>query len=134
MQRWQGKLFMKKRLIALLLTPLLLGGCASIINLTPHQQARKASGLYPVEIEFQTRQNNIRRETLKPIVQVGLESYPMRQVPMLTNRWETLVPVAADKRYVNYRVRVDYDYNSIPIPRSDSRLSPPYQLEIVEGK
>ena len=120
---------------ALLLAPLLLAGCATptnITNLTPRTSVRNADGLYPVEVEWKSRQQTMRRESIKPSVMVGNDFYPMRPAPVVKNRWETLVPVPADKEIVHYRFKFDYEYNSIPVPRSDSLLSPSYQLRIVE--
>jgi len=51
---------------------------------------------------------------------------------MLSNRWEALVPVPPDKKILNYSFKFDYLYNAIPEARADSKLSPPYQLEIIE--
>lgn len=121
--------------LGLLLAPLLLAGCATptnITNLTPRTAVRNANGLYPVEVEWKSRQQTMRRETIKPAVMIGNEFYPMRPAPLLKNRWETLIPLPVDQEYVHYRIKFDYDYNSIPVPRQDSKLSPPYQLRIVE--
>jgi hypothetical protein len=121
-----------KSLLALLMLTVALTGCTSITNLTPSQQPRNAAGLYPVEILWKSNRQNIRKETLAPIVQVGFETYPMRPANMVSNRWETLIPVPVGTNYVNYRVRMDFDYNDIPVPRRDSRLSPTFQLQIKD--
>ncbi len=121
--------------LGLLLAPLLLAGCATpsnITNLTPRTVARNANGFYPVEVEWKSRQQTMRRETIKPAVMIGTEFFPMRPAPLLKNRWETLIPVPADQEYIHYRIKFDYDYNSIPIPRHDSKLSPPYQMRVIE--
>jgi hypothetical protein len=120
------------KVLPLLLLPALLAGCTSITNLTPRQQARNAAGFYPVEMVWDSNRQAIRKETLKPTVLVGEEAYPMRPALMLKKRWETLIPVPASSNYVNYRIKVDFEYNDIPVPRPDSRLSPPYQLEIKD--
>ena len=124
---------MRNRLAALLFLPLLLTGCTSTVtNLTPRQQGRTEAGLYPIEIIWETRQKSVKHETVKPAVQIGLNFYPMKRTPMLTNRWETLIPVPTGTNFINYRVRVDYDYDAIPVARPDSRLSPLYQLQVVD--
>ena len=124
---------MRKQFTALLLAPLLLLGCSSTVtNLTPRQQTRNDAGLYPVEVIWETRQKSVKHETVKPKVQVGLNFYPMQRTPLLANRWETLIPIPVATNYVNYRVRVDFDYDSIPVARPDSRLSPLYQLQVVD--
>jgi hypothetical protein len=43
-----------------------------------------------------------------------------------------MVPVPASTNYVYYRYKFDYKYNRIPQPGESSRLSPTYQLEIVD--
>ncbi len=123
------------QLLAILLAPLLLAGCATptnVTNLTPRTSIRNADGLYPVEVEWKSRQQTMRRESIKASVMVGNDFYPMRPAPVVKNRWETLVPVPADKEFVHYRIKFDYEYNSIPVPRADSLLSPSYQLRIVD--
>lgn len=121
-----------KKLFLLLLTPLMLAGCSTITNLTPSQQTRNATGLYPIEAAWESRQQSIRHDSMKPSVMVGLDSYPMRKTSLMNNRWETLVPIPADKNALNYRFKFDFDYNTIPQPRPDSKLSPEYKLEIVD--
>ena len=122
---------MKKHFL-LLLVPLLFVGCSTITNLTPSQQPRNSTGLYPVEVKWDSRQQSIRQQSLEPSVMIGHESYSMRKTPLMKNRWETLIPVPADKNEVNYRFKFDYEYNAIPQPRPDSRLSPEYKLRIVD--
>lgn len=122
-----------KKFLLVLLTPLLFAGCSTITNLTPTQQPRNATGLYPVEAAWDSRQQSIRPDSMKPSVMVGLESYPMRKTSLMKNRWETLVPIPADKKVVNYRFKFDYQYNSIPQPLPDSKLSREYKLEILDG-
>ena len=120
-----------KRLFPLVLLPLLLAGCGTMNNLTPTQQKRSATGLYPFEVEWVSRQQSLRPESIKAYVVIDFDYYPMQLTPMLPHRWETLVPIAADKKNVNFRYKFDYEYNAIPVPANDSTLSPPYQLHIV---
>lgn len=122
-----------KKFLLLSLLPLLLAGCATTItNLTPSQQPRNALGLYPVEAAWESRQQSIRPDSFKPSVMVGLESYPMRKTPLMKNRWETLVPVPPNKNAINYRFKFDFEYNAIPQPRPNSKLSREYRLEILD--
>lgn len=121
-----------KRIFALLLLPLLLSGCSTITNLTPSQHTRNANGLYSFEVAWKSRQQSLRPETLKAFVNIGTELYPMEPVPLVANRWETVVPIPANQKNVNYRFKFEYDYYAIPVSRSDSRLSEAYQLKIVD--
>ena len=127
---------MKKASIRLLLPLLaiatLLAGCTStsITNLTPSRYPRNPNGLYPFHVELKSNQQSLRRESIKPFVVIGMDAYPMQPTAMMKHRWETLVPVAADKPVVNYKFKFDYDYNSIPIRRPNSKMSQPFQLHI----
>ena len=121
------------RVLPLCLLPLLISGCATTItNLTPTRQPRNASGFYTIEAAWDTRQQSIRPESLTPYVVVDLEAYPMRPTLGIANRWETLVPVPADKDSINYHFKVDYKYNVLGSPKSGSKLSRGYKLTIVD--
>lgn len=111
-----------------------LTGCTytSITNLTPSRYPRNADGLYPFQVEWASNQQSLQRDSLKPSVIIGMETYPLQPTPMLKNRWEALVPVPADKAVVNYRYKFDYDYLGVPARRPNSKLSAPYQLQIQE--
>jgi hypothetical protein len=124
---------MLKKLLPLLLAPLLLAGCkATLTNLTPQTRLRNPDNLYQVEVAFVSSQQSLRRDSIKPQVVVGDHFYPMRPTPLMTNRWETLIPVSPTAASVEYRYKFDFNYNSIGAPRSDSALSSPYTLRIVD--
>lgn len=121
------------KLLLLLFAALLLPGCASTItNLTASQQRRNPNGLYPVDLAWDTRQQTVRAESLTPYVVVGLEAYAMRPTSMMSNRWETVIPVPATEQFVHYHFKVDYQYNAMKQPQKGSKLSQGYTLEIVE--
>ena len=115
---------------AMLLTA--CGTTSSVTLLSPRTQTRNPQGLYPVEIEFRSNMQALKKETLKPYLQVDDQNYPMRRTPRLEHRWETLLPVPAGTNAVIYRVKVDFEYNAIPAARPDSVLAGPYQLQIRE--
>ena len=124
---------MMKKLLPVLLLPLLLSGCTSVLtNLTPHQQVRNANNLYPVEVSLVSRQQTLRWDSIHPQIVVGTEFYPMRPTVMMTNRWEGLVPVPADKDMVHYRYKFDFQYNAMGNSKSDSALSQEYILRITD--
>src|SRR4051794_35034113 len=80
---------LKKTLPFLLLA--LLAGCATqVTTLTPHVQSRNPNSLYPVEVAFASKQQNIRWETVKPTVIVNGQPFEMHPTLMMTNRWEGL--------------------------------------------
>jgi hypothetical protein len=116
-----------------LLAAFFLSGCSTTItNLTPAQLQRNPNNLYPFEVALDTTQKSIRQDSIHPSVIIGTESYPMKPAPVIKNRWEALVPVPANTNYVYYRYKFDYTYDRIPAPAPSSRLSPTYQLEIVD--
>ena len=116
-----------------LATLVLLTGCTgTLTNLSANYQIRRADGLYPVAVMFDTRQQSLRWETLKPSVVSGREVYPMRPMPLMSNRWETLLPVPAGVNEIKYRYKIDWQYNAIPDPRTDSMLSKPQTLRILD--
>jgi hypothetical protein len=124
---------MLKKILPLLLVPLLLAGCATTFtNLTPTEQPRNAENLYPVEVRFDSNQKALRWESIEPKVLVGEQSYPMRLVPMMRNRWECLVPVPGGSRSVEYRYKFDFLVNEFGGPQPDTAISRPYLLKVVE--
>jgi uncharacterized protein YceK len=123
-----------KKIFYLLLLPVLLAGCASITNLTPSQYPRDPSGFYRVEAQWKSNRSAILADSFQPLVVVGFDTLPMRPVPVVQDRWEAFVPVSADKDYVLYRFKFDYQVNAISKPRPDSLMSPEYTLKITEKK
>jgi hypothetical protein len=123
---------MLKKLLPVLMLPLLLAGCAATLtNLTPQRQVRNDNNLYPVEVALATRQQTLRWDSIRPQIVVGTETYKMHPTPMMTNRWEGLVPVPADSSLVHYHYRFDYEYNAMGAPRTESVLSHDYTLQIL---
>ncbi|MGB9604047.1 MAG: hypothetical protein ACP5MG_12830 [Verrucomicrobiia bacterium] len=109
-------------------------GCTTITNLTPSQLPRDPSGMYKVEAAWKTHQQTIRENTIKAFVMIGPNFYPMERTPLMTNRWEGVIPVPADQDSVYYRFKFEYMVNAIPSPYPDSKLSPEYKLKIVDQK
>ena len=122
------------RVLSVLSLPLLLCGCISnsVVNLTPRQAVRTPDNLYLVEARWKSNEQALRPDSLEPKVMIGRQFHPMDRTPNTENRWEALVPGPATGRFLNYRFKVDYLYNAIPIPRRDSKLSPTFQLEIID--
>jgi hypothetical protein len=115
------------------LSSLLLTGCTTTItNLTPSSAKRNPNGLYPFEVQLDTRDGRIKSTTLEPFVQVGTQIYQMQPTFGLENRWETLVPIPANREFVSYRYKFNYKVRSIGEATSGSKLSRPFQLQIVE--
>ena len=123
-----------KKFLPLVLLPLLLVGCGTtaITNLTPSRLPRKDNGQYAFGVEWASRQQSLIKDSIKPYVIIGLDQYPMQRTPLLTNRWETLVPIPTDKDSVIYRYKFDYEYQGFPARHPESKLSKVYQLFILE--
>jgi hypothetical protein len=119
-----------------LLPALWLVGCSSMhtfTHMTPSQQPRNPDNQYPVEVAFTSEQQSLRWDSIHAYVLVGGQSYPMRQVPIVKNRWEGLIPVPANQKVASYRFKFEYLYNSFGNePQRDSTLSPVYKLKILD--
>jgi hypothetical protein len=124
---------MLKRFLPLFCAPLLLAGCnATLTNLTPQQQTRSTNNWYQVEVALASRQQTLRWDSIQPKIVVGKDTYEMRPTPLMTNRWEGLLPVPAAVNQIHYRYKFDYKYNAMGAPKADSALSSEYTLKIVE--
>lgn len=123
----------KKSLCVALFASLFLTGCTTTItNLTASTQKRSPNGLYPVEVEFDTREQCIKEDTLQPYVLLGAQTFPMQHTLMLKNRWEAVVPVPGNVEYVNYRFKFNYDTRCVGKPLPGSKLSGPFQFQILD--
>ncbi len=124
---------MFKRILPVLIVPMLMGGCAATFtNLTPKQQVRNANNLYSVEVAMNSRQQTLRWETINPQIIVGTEAYPMHPTPLITNRWEGAIPVPSDVNVVHYRYKFDFRANAFGPAQADSATSGEYTLRIVD--
>jgi hypothetical protein len=121
-----------KFLLLALVTVWLVGCASTITNLSPSQLPRNANGQYPVAVAFDTRQATIRPQTLTPYVIVGETAYPMQPTPLITNRWEAVIPVPASERFAHYHFKLDYEYTRMGKPGKNSMLSQDYTLRILD--
>ena len=139
MQLYKPAVFVPRCVIMLkkflsLLPVLLFTGCAATFSrLTPSQQPRNQNNVYPVEVSFNSSQQSLRWDSIKPYVLMNGTRLPMRQVLGIENRWEGLVPVPPTESSVTYRIVFDYDYNNFGTPpKPDSAFSPTYTLKITD--
>lgn len=110
-----------------------LAGCTTTItNMTPSQTQRTSTGLYPFGVAWDCSQQSVVKESVQAYVLVGTNLYPMQRTPLVRERWETVVPIPPDKDILNYQYKFDYQYLSVPNRLSNSVLSNPYQLRILE--
>ncbi len=125
------ELTMNKFLGLLMLSALLTGCTTSITNLTPSQCPRDASGFYRVETEWFSRRQVVRPDSFKPLVVVnGFDTYPMRRVPLVKDRWEGYIPVPASSNMVYYHFKFDFMDTAIGHPRPNSMMSRDYVLTV----
>jgi hypothetical protein len=118
-----------------LLPVLLLAGCAtgSFTRVTPLQQPRNPNNLYPVEVIYNSTQQALRWDSIKPYVLANGELYPLRPVPLVQNRWEGFVPVPPTADSVVFRFKFEYLYNSFGSePKTSSDASPLYKLKVTQ--
>jgi hypothetical protein len=122
------------KLLPVLLMALLVAGCnGTITNLTPTQEFRNANGFYAVDAALASSQQSLNWDSIHATVIVGNDTYPMRYTQLMTNRWETLVPVPPGNNLLYYRFKFDFTYNAFGAPpQSDSKLSPIYRLKIID--
>jgi hypothetical protein len=121
-----------KKLFCLLLLPVLLAGCSSITNLTPSQYHRDPSGFYRVEAAWTSRRSAIIPDSFQPLVVIGFNTYPMRPVPIVEDRWEAFIPVPVDTNSVLYRYKFDFKVDAIGKPHWDSLMSSEYSLKVTD--
>ena len=124
---------MPKKSLPLILLSVLLVGCATqLTNLTPEQRKRNPDNQYLVEVAFNSRQQTIRWQSIRPRVAVGPDFYDMRPTPLMTNRWEGYIPVPRGTSLVKYRYKLEFQYNRMGKPGNDSALSSEYTLRITD--
>jgi hypothetical protein len=121
------------KVLSLVLLSVFLVGCSTTItNLSVSKQPRNPTGMYPIELEWDSTQSNIRLDSIKPYVMIDVNVYPMRPTLGISNRWETVIPVPAGVNTLFYHYRVDFEYNRFGRPGKDSKLSSGYRLDIID--
>lgn len=122
---------MTKRLLALALLAAVFAGCVNTVtNLTSSTHARDPKNMYRVEYQWDSTQQTVRPGSIKPYVVVGFDSYEMRPVMKMNNRWEAWIPVPPSKKEIVYHFKVNYEYTRFGQPGTASKLSPEYKLII----
>jgi hypothetical protein len=124
-----------KNMMFFVLPLLLVASCvtnSSVTNLTPTRAKRSPNNLYLIEYEWRSNQQSLRPESITPYVVVGTETYPMRRIPRMKNRWEAYIPVPASQKSVMYHIKVDYDYNDFGKRGKGSIKTEEYKLNIED--
>lgn len=125
---------MSKRLFLLLpLLLVLLPGCAAkFTNLTPQRLPRSATGLYPFEVAMTSQEQALKWNSIQPMVRIGEEFYPMQPTPLITNRWEALIPLPPEASIVHYSYQFIFNKLEFGGVSKDSAWSGRYYLQIVD--
>lgn len=109
-----------------------MAGCSNITNLTAQRQFRNDTDQYLLEVQFKSSRQTLRWASIKPNVVIGKDFYPMHLTPLMTNRWETLVPIPHSESVLYYQYKFDYDCNAFGPKMPESTMSPKYRLQILE--
>ena len=85
----------------------LAAGCAtpSVVNLTPGSLPPSESGFYRIEMAWEGRPGVV-KDSVRPVLMVGQEDYPMEAVPLTEGRWETLIPFPEGRREIHYQYKI----------------------------
>ena len=121
---------MTKTLLGFSMLLALATGCVTntLTNITPTEVPRSDRGMYRVEYQWDSNQQTVRPDSIKPFVLVGFDQYEMKPVMKMSNRWEVWIPVPPGNSEVTYRFKVDYQYTAFGAPRMASKLSQDYKL------
>jgi hypothetical protein len=122
---------MTKKWTGLCLLATLLIGCATTVtNITSTSQPRNDNNQYLIEFQWDTSEQAVIPDSIQPYVVTGFDTFEMRPVLRMTNRWETYVPVPADKNMVIYSFKVDYETRAFGKAVKRSKTSQEYKLYI----
>lgn len=122
----------KPLMVLACLCAMLLTGCVTntVTNLTASSQPRDPKGMYRVEYQWDSTQQTIRPGSVRPFVIVGTETYEMKPVMKMHNRWEAWIPVSPSQSEVTYSFKVDYQYSDFGAIKGGSKLTKDYTLVI----
>jgi hypothetical protein len=123
---------MTKTLLALGLLTSMLTGCVThtVTNLTPTGQPRATNHMYRVEYQWDSTDQTVRPGTIKPVVMIGTEEYPMKSVMKMHNRWEAWIPVPPTQSEITYYYKIAYQYTGFGKVGKASTNSKEYTLTI----
>jgi hypothetical protein len=108
-----------------------LVGCApSYVNLTPRSVPRRATDVYPFEVEWKTRRTGANNAAVRAYVVIDDQLYPLARVPNTENRFEGSAPISANRVNVPYKFKLDYQYPGLPERIASSDWSPEYRLTL----
>lgn len=122
---------MTKKWIGLCLLAALLAGCATTVtNITATSQPRNPNNQYLIEFQWNTTEQSVIPDSIQPYVVTGFDTYEMRPVMRMTNRWEAYVPIPADKKVLVYSFKVEYETRAFGGAKKRAKNSEEYKLYI----
>lgn len=127
--RFRGILPPVKQFVLVALLAVVAAGCTpKYMNLTSRRVPRVSESVYPFEVQWDTPRRVASNAEVKAFVVVDTQIYPMTKIPNTANRWEAQVPLPAEKTYIPYRFKFEYDYlgNTGQVHASDR--SPEYYI------
>jgi hypothetical protein len=116
--------------LCLLLSGFLVGCATTVTNITSTTQPRNPNNQYLIEFQWSTTDQSVIPDSVQPYVVTGFDTFEMRPVMRMTNRWEAYVPVPPDKNVLVYHFKVDYETRGFGKPVKQSRNSEEYKLYI----
>ena len=119
-----------KRILVLLLAPVVLAGCSSVSNLSATRTARDGTGFYTVEAKFSTQRRAIIDESIRAFAVVGDKSFELKRVPLVKDRWEGQIIVDPTQKSAHYHFQFEYKVNRIPKAKDETSSSPEYGIDI----
>jgi len=123
---------MTKTLLALVLLASMLTGCVThtVTNLTTKEQPRSTNHMYRIEYQWDSTDQTVRPGTIKPVVMIGVEEYPMKPVMKMNNRFEAWIPVPPTKSEITYNFKIAYEYTGFGKVGKASTNSKDYTLTL----
>ena len=124
-----GLLTSVKQFVVVALLAVVVTGCApKYINLTSRRVPRVTESVYPFEVQWETPRRSGSKAEVKAYVVIDTQVFPMTKIPNTEDRWEAQVPLPAEKSFIPYRFKFDYDYlgNTGAVHASDR--SPQYYI------
>jgi hypothetical protein len=123
----------KKLVFAALLAVIAAGCSPKYVNLTARRVPRAVESVYPFEVQWENPRRSGEKAEVKAYVVIDNQVFPMTRIPNTENRWEARIPLPAEKSFIPYRFKFDYEYlgNTGTVQSSDR--SPEYYIIVPKS-
>lgn len=130
----QGILPPVKQFVLVALLAVVAVGCSpKYVNLTSRRIPRVTESVYPFEVQWDSPRRSGSKAEVKAYVVVDTQVFPMTRIANTENRWEAQVPLPADKTFITYRFKFDYDYLGTTGTVHASDRSPEYYIIVPKS-